>query len=85
MEDWSSDGCPKAENYLSRYTNDMIEDLSIRDESFAMIEKGEAFIARREWRIVSGYDYASELLDTNFQFSIRLNLKITSDMPYFCA
>jgi trimethylamine:corrinoid methyltransferase-like protein len=48
MEDWSSDGCPKAENYLSRYTNDMIEDLSISDESFAMIEKGEAFIARRE-------------------------------------
>lgn len=46
MEDWSSDGCPKAENYLSRYTNDMIEDLSISDESFAMIEKGEAFITR---------------------------------------
>ena len=46
MEDWSSDDCPKAENYLSRYTNDMIEDLSISDESFAMIEKGEAFITR---------------------------------------
>ena len=45
MEDWQSSGCPKAEAYLSRYTQTLIEDFTTNDESFAIIEKGEAFIA----------------------------------------
>jgi trimethylamine:corrinoid methyltransferase-like protein len=46
MEDWQSQGYPKAEAYLSRYTKTLIENLNPSDESLAMIEKGEAFIAR---------------------------------------
>jgi hypothetical protein len=46
MEDWQSHGCPKAEAYLNRYTKTLIEDIKPNDESFAIIEKGEAFITR---------------------------------------
>jgi trimethylamine--corrinoid protein Co-methyltransferase len=46
MEDWQSLGCPKAEAYLSRYTKTLIEDVTPNDESFAIIDKGEAFINR---------------------------------------
>ncbi|MGD8295490.1 MAG: trimethylamine methyltransferase family protein [Desulfobacterales bacterium] len=46
MEDWQSLGCPKAEAYLSRYTKTLIEDFTPNDESFAIIDKGEAFINR---------------------------------------
>jgi trimethylamine--corrinoid protein Co-methyltransferase len=45
MEDWQSQGCPKAEAYLSRYTKTLIEDFTPNDESSAIIEKGEEFIA----------------------------------------
>ena len=45
MEDWQSQGYPKAEAYLSQFTKTLIEDLKPSDECFAMIEKGEAFIA----------------------------------------
>jgi trimethylamine:corrinoid methyltransferase-like protein len=46
MEDWQSQGHPRAEAYLSQFTNTLIEDLNPNDESFAIIENGEAFIIR---------------------------------------
>jgi hypothetical protein len=46
MEDWQSQGHPRAEAYLSRYAKKLIEDVTPNDESFAIIEKGEAFINR---------------------------------------
>ena len=46
MENWQSQGSPRAEAYLSRFTKSLIEDLDSNDESLAMIEKGEAFITR---------------------------------------
>jgi trimethylamine--corrinoid protein Co-methyltransferase len=47
MEDWQSDGYPRAETYLSRYTKAMIAELKPGDENFALKEKGEAFIAEK--------------------------------------
>jgi trimethylamine--corrinoid protein Co-methyltransferase len=47
MEDWQSHGHPKAEDYLGEFTKDLIKDLKPDDEGFAMIEKGESFINRK--------------------------------------
>ncbi len=44
MEDWQTQGFPKTEAYLSRYTVGLIEDFKRSDESDAILEKGEAFI-----------------------------------------
>ena len=46
MEDWQSQGHPRAEVYLSQFTKTLIDGLNPSDESFAIIEKGEAFINR---------------------------------------
>jgi hypothetical protein len=45
MEDWQSQGYPKAAAYLSRLTKTLIESLNPNDESFAIIEKGDAFLS----------------------------------------
>lgn len=47
MEEWQALGHPKAEAYLSRYANNLINGLKPDDESYAMIEKGEAFIIKK--------------------------------------
>jgi hypothetical protein len=46
MEDWQSQGHPRAEAHLSRFTKTLIDGLNPNDESFAIIEKGEEFINR---------------------------------------
>jgi hypothetical protein len=45
MEDWNSDDRPRSEDYLSRYTQKLIECSTPGDETKEIIEKGEAFIA----------------------------------------
>lgn len=47
MEDWQSDGYPKAENYLSQYTQEMTDSFIRGNESTAIIEKGNAFLSRK--------------------------------------
>ena len=91
MEDWSSDGCPKAENHLSRYTNDMIEDLSISDESFAMIEirrgiYNQKFKKQIEcigplWKIQSKYQSLKRLF--KFEKSLVFQAKRPPDPPVY--
>ena len=45
MEDWNSDDRPRAEDYLSRYTLELIKSSKAGYETKEIIEKGEAFIA----------------------------------------
>jgi trimethylamine--corrinoid protein Co-methyltransferase len=45
MEDWCSHDRPHAENYLSRYTMQLIKSSEPGDETKEIIENGEAFIA----------------------------------------
>jgi trimethylamine--corrinoid protein Co-methyltransferase len=45
MEDWQSQDNPKAEDYLSQYTKELIESFPPDDQSLAIIEKGEALIS----------------------------------------
>ena len=47
MEDWLSAGSPKAENYLTQYTRDMIDAFKKEDENMAIIERGNAFLAQK--------------------------------------
>lgn len=47
MEDWNSDGCPKAEDYLSRHTIKFIERLEPAGDFSDIMEKGEKFIEKK--------------------------------------
>jgi trimethylamine--corrinoid protein Co-methyltransferase len=46
LEKWQSEGCPKADEYLRKYTIHQIEQMAKPQDHDELIEKGERFIAK---------------------------------------